>query len=213
MKPLKSLMVVGLAVGSIGTAFARADHPDIERLGKLVQSNSAGNARYYGRSAFVKTNKRSYVTQFAKRLARTPDEVPVYEDVLRQAIWKWETKDEVRNFTSDLAGALAFYTVTNLGIAQNENSKDYLIPNLVDQYKKCLASRQIARMSNSQKEDLYEYMVTESIYQEVLIASEPERRQPEILTMMQNLSASNVQDVFGVSPTVLSVTESGLTFQ
>lgn len=213
MKTLTTLIVAGLALGSVGNAYARADRPDIERLGKLIQSNSAGNARYFGDSSFVKTGKRSYITRFAKMLAKNTEDVPKYEVVLREAITNWEAKKEFTAYTSDLSGALALYTVTNLSIAQHEDAKDYLIPNLVDQYKKCLSSRTISRMSNERKEDLYDYMVTESIYQEVLIASQPDMKDPDILAEVRDMSTANVRDVFGVSPTVLSVTESGLTYQ
>ncbi|MEI7984893.1 MAG: DUF6683 family protein [Armatimonadota bacterium] len=214
MKHLNFLLATSFAIASVGTVYARAsDKPDIERLGRLVQSNSSGNARFYGDSAFVKTGKRSYITKFAKMLAKVPDDVAKYEVVLKMAIWQWENKTEVKAYTSDLAGAMAFYTVTNIGVAHNENSKDYLIPNLVDQYKKCLSTKMVAGMSNSRKEDLYDFMVTESMYMEVLIASEPEMRMPEVLDQVKSLSVMNCQDIFGVSSETLAVTESGLIFQ
>lgn len=214
LKHLKSLYITALAFTTVGLAQARAaDMPGLETLGRLIQTNTEGNSRYYGTTKFTPTGShRSYINKFARRLAKNPEDIRKYEDVLRMAIYAWEGKTEVQPYLNDLAGAMAFYTVTNVGVAHNENSKDYLIPNLVDQYRTRLASRTVARMSNEKKEDMYDYMITEAMYMEVLIASEPDMQDPSVLDQVKALSAENCQDLFGVRGEVLSVTESGLVF-
>lgn len=211
MKILSSVLVVGLSM--VGVANLSSEKHSLGLLGSLVKSNAQGDYRFNGASTFTRSGTRGYVGHFAKLLASDPTQISTYEDVMTQGIRVWEDENRPNGFTNDLAGSFAFFTYVNLALAKNQDYKDYLFPNLVSQYRKALASRQVGMMSNAKKQDMYDYMVAESVYLQALASMGRDKNIELAAKTVRDTSSYHVRETFGADPATLSITESGLQFQ
>lgn len=206
MRLLTSIIVMGVGLAGVANAA-----PNLSTVGGLVRTNAAGDYRYAGASAFLHSGTRGYVNEFAIKLANGGD-VAAYEDVMKQGILQWEDGMKEKGFSNDVASALAFFTAVNLSFAKKEEYKDFLIPNLVSQYRKALASKTVGTMANAKKQDYYDYMVAQSVYMQALASSGRDRDADEVMRILKKTSTGLLRETFGANPLGLSISESGLAF-
>ena len=219
MKPssLSSKFVLGvLALATIGTsvyAQGQSDKIDLSVLGNLVRNNAKGDYKYPGGFKFTRNGSRAYINHFARKLAKTDSEIPAYEDVIKQGIRIWEEQEGPMGYTNDLSGGLALYTMTNVALATNKPYEENYLGNMVAQFRKAFCSKQIASMSAAKKQDLYDYMVTESVYMQALASAGQERNQAETADLMSKIGTMQIRNTFNYDASKMEINESGVHFK
>lgn len=207
MKTFSTLVIVGLAISATGSVKVA---PKISVIGNLVRTNSHGDSRYANTSDFIHSGTHGYISDFARMLSgNSRDYGHYYRDVMVQGVTTWEDEVRPKGFANDLAGALAYFTVVNVGIAKGEGYKFHLLPNLVSQYRKALSAKVVGQMSDTKKQDLYDYLLAESVYIQTITASNPSMSAEET-TKWRNIAAANVENAFGVDASRLNISENGL---
>ena len=213
--PIK-LIASAIALATIasgGIAQGPSDRIELSMLGNLVRNNAKGDYKFPGAYSFKRSGSRAYINHFARKLSQNDDEIAQYEDVLQQGIRVWEEQSGPLGYTNDLAGGLAFYTVVNHGLAKNYAYKDGMLGNLVAQYRKAFCSKLIASMPVAKKQDMYDYMITESVFLQALASSGRERSQTEVAEMISKISNMQIQNTFGTDASNLEITENGIIFK
>lgn len=205
------IAMASMATG--GIAQGTSDRVELSLLGNLARNNAKGDYKFPGASSFKRSGSRAYINHFARKLAQNDGEIPLYEDVLQQGIRVWEEQSGPLGYTNDLAGGLAFYTVVNHGLAKNYAYKNGMLGNLVAQYRKAFCSKLIASMTVAKKQDMYDYMITESVFLQALASSGRERSQTEVAEMISKISNMQIQNTFGTDASNLEITENGLMFR
>ncbi|MBI1332938.1 MAG: hypothetical protein GC165_08660 [Armatimonadetes bacterium] len=215
MKLLSSIVISSLALAGIANAqqevpTAKQERNSLGVLGKLVRTNPEGNYKFDGATTFSHNGTRGYVTHFARLLSSKPGDVALYEDVMMQGIKSWEDLNRSKGFVGDIAGAFAHFTVINLGIAKHTDYKDYLEPNLVSQYRKSLASRELGTMSNAKKQSIYDYLLAESVYAQTLASIGRDMDAAKAAKLLGDATTGHLTATFGTNPSNLSISETGL---
>lgn len=211
MKLLNSVLVFGLAITSVANA-STSPH-SLGMLGKLIRTNAQGDYHFAGDTGFLHNGTRGYIDHFVSLLATNPADRSTYHDVMMQGINQWEDENKGKGFTNDIASSLAFFTVTNIALAKNRDYKDSLFPNLVSQYRKSLSASSVAALSNAKKQDIYDYLLAESVYLRALASAGRDKDADITAKTITNTSIYHIRETFGVDPSALSITESGLDFK
>ncbi len=207
MKLLNTIVVGSLALASVANAQEKLN---LGLLGNLVKNNAEGDYKFPGVSAFLHNGTRAHVNHFAKMLGSNPSDVEQYEQVMMQGITSWEDEMNEKGFKNDVASALAYFTVVNVSLYKHNDYKDYLLPNLVSQYRKALASKDLGTMSNAKKQDYYDYLVAETVYVQTLASIGRDMDEGVAEKMIRSTVTMNLKQTFGVDPARLSISESGL---
>jgi len=205
-------MVLGaLGAGSFGQS--SGDKVDLSLLGNLVKNNAKGDYKYPGGFSFKRGGSRAYINFFARKLAKNEGEIPTYEDVIMQGIRVWEEQEGPKGYTNDLAGGLAFYTMVNVGLATNRPYEDKYLGNMVAQFRKSFCSKLVSSMTIAKKQDMYDYMITESVYMQALASAGQERNQTDVADEISKIAGKEVKSNFGVDASTMDITVSGVAFK
>ena len=68
-------------------------------------------------------------------------------------------------------------------------------------------------MTVAKKQDMYDYMITESVFLQALASSGRERSQTEVAEMISKISNMQIQNTFGTDASNLEITENGIIFK
>ena len=221
MKPLSLIIPATLFLGAIATSsFGMGAHTqvdtekfDLSVLGSLVRNNPKGDYRYPGGSKFARSGSRAYINHFARKLAQADSEIPAYEDVINQGIRVWEEQQGPNGYTNDLAGGLAFYTMVNVGLATNKPYEDNFLGNMVAQFRKAFCAKQIAGMSSAKKQNMYDYMITESVYMQALASAGQERSKSDTAGQLERIGSMQIRNTFGYDASKMSISVDGVSFR
>ena len=211
---MRSLSII-IAAAIVMTSLAGQDQApkvDLSVLGNLVRNNAKGDYKYPGTSGFKRSNSHYFVNHFAKKLAKNDGEVAQYEDVLNQGIRVWEEQEGPKGYTNDLAGGLAFYTMVNVGLGTNKPYEENYLGNMVAQFRKAFCSKTIATMPAAKKQDLYDYMIAESVYMQALASAGQERNASETAEFLQKMGMTQVRTTYGYDASKMSIDQAGVHF-
>ena len=211
MKLHNSVLALGLALTSIANA-STTSHT-LGMLGNLIRTNAEGDYHYTGDTNFAHNGSRAYVDHFVNLLATNSTDRASYHDVMMQGINSWEDENKSKGFTSDIAGSLAFFTVTNMALAKNRDFKDNLFPNLVSQFRKALAASSVASLSTAKKQDIYDYTLAESVYVRILASAGRDQNAINAAKTITDTTTYHIKETFGADPSLLTITETGLRFK
>ncbi len=220
MKSLKflipsTLILSAMAMSSLGVGAPPQDSTpkvDLSVLGSLVRNNAKGDWKYPGGSKFTRNGSRAYINHFARKLAANDGEVAMYEDVINQGIRVFEEQEGPMGYTNDLAGGLAFYTMANVALATNKPYEDKYFGNMVAQFRKAFCAKAVANMSPSKKQNLYDYMITESVYMQALASAGRDRNQTETADFLTKMGTMQIQTTFAYDASRMRIDESGVHF-
>ena len=221
MKPLSLIIPSTLFLGAIATASlgmrahaqGDASKVDLSVLGSLVRNNPKGDYKYPGGSKFTRSGSRAYVNHFARKLAQVDSEIPAYEDVINQGIRVWEEQEGRNGYTNDLAGGLAFYTMVNVGLGSNKPYEENYLGNMVAQFRKAFCAKQIAGMSAAKKQNMYDYMITESVYMQALASAGQERAKSDPAGQLEKMGSMQIRNTFGYDASKMSIGVEGVSFR
>ncbi len=189
-----------------------ADKMDLSVLGNLAKNNAKGDWKYPGGSKFTRSGSRTYINHFARKLAQNDSEIATYEDVINQGIRVFEEQEGPKGYTNDLAGGLAYYTMVNVGLATNKPYEDNFFGNMVAQFRKAFSSKIISTMTAAKKQDLYDYMITESVYMQALASAGQERSKSDTADFLIKMGNTQIQNTFHYDPSKMSIDASGVHF-
>jgi hypothetical protein len=210
---LISGLILGIAIATSSFAQNSADKVDLSLIGNLVKNNAKGDYKFPGGFGFKRSGSRAYINYFAKKMASNDSEVKDYEDVLMQGIRVWEEQYGPKGYTNDLAGGLAFYTMVNAGLATNKPYEDNFLGNMVAQFRKAFCSKMITSMTAAKKQDMYDYMITESVYMQSLAAAGNERSQSNAAEEVSKFAGTQIKATFGVDASTMSFSATGVSFK
>jgi hypothetical protein len=205
-----------IATASIGaSAFAQSsvDKVDLSLLGNLVRNNAKGDYKYPGVYKFTRSGSRAYINHFARKLAKNDSEIPQYEDVLKQGVRVWEEEQGPLGYTNDLSGGLAFYTMVNSALGSNQPYQENYLGNMVAQFRKAFSSKSIAVLSSAKKQDMYDYMITESVYMQALASAGQERNLSDTADLLMKMGSMQIRTTYKCDASKIEITESGVTFK
>ena len=211
----KLIVCVG-ALSSIGaSAFARGsiDTYDLATLGNLAKNHTQGDYRYSNASRLKAGARSTYINQFARKMAMNDSEIPVYEDVLTRLVAVWNMEQEEKGFNKDLASGFATYTMVNVALANNKPYELNYYDNMVAQYRKAFSSRAVAHMSEAKKEDMLDYMVTESCFMQAMASAGRDRDFAQNESLLASIGNTQVQNTFAYQPSRVVIAEVGVTFE
>ncbi len=220
MKPLSislSSIVIFGAITSSSLGFGShtqgsSDKVELSVLGSLVRNNARGDYKYPGVFKFTRIGSRSYVNHFARKMAKNDGEIATYEDVINQGIRVWEEQEGPKGYTNDLAGGLAFYTMTNVALGTNKPYEDMYLGNMVAQFRKAFCAKAVATMSAAKKQNLYDYMIAESVYMQALASAGQERNQADSAEFLTKMGMTQVRNTFNFDASQMTINESGVHF-
>lgn len=207
-----SMIVVG-AIGSGSFAQSSGDKVDLSLLGNLVKNNAKGDYKYPGGFSFKRGGSRAYINHFARKLAKSDSEIASYEDVIMQGIRVWEEQLGPKGYTNDLAGGLAFYTMVNVGLATNKPYEDNYLGNMVAQFRKAFCSKSISSMTAAKKQNLYDYMITESVTMQALASAAEEKREENAAEELAKFANDEIKATFGVDASSIEIAVNGISFK
>lgn len=203
-------MVAATSIGQAGQA--QTDKVELSVLGSLVRNNAKGDYKYPGGFKFTRSGSRSFINHFARKLAKNDGEIAMYEDVISQGIRVWEEQDGPKGYTNDLAGGLAFYTMTNVALGTNKPYDDMFLGNMVAQFRKAFCSKTIATMTSAKKQNLYDYMIAESVYMQALASAGQERNQADTQEFLTKMGTLQIRNTFDFDASQMTINESGVHF-
>ncbi len=186
---------------------------DLSLLGNLTKNHASGDNKYSGASHFNSNGNHAYINTFARKMAHNDSEIPVYEDVLTRLVAVWEDEQKVRGFDNDLAPAFAYFTMVNEALATNQPYGLNFFDNMVAQNRKAFSSSKIAKMTNSKKQDMYEYMVTQSAYMQAMASAGRERDFSQNESLLASIGSSQIQNTFDYQPSRIVIADIGVSFQ
>ena len=204
-----------IATASIGaSAFAQStvDKVDLSLLGSLVRNNAKGDYKYPDGYKFTRSGSRAYINHFARKMAKNDGEIAQYEDVLKQGIRVWEEQEGPLGYTNDLSGGLAFYTMVNTALGTNQPYQENYLGNMVAQFRKAFCSKSIATMSAAKKQDLYDYLITESVYMQALASAGQERNQSDTADLLMKMGSMQIRTTFNYDAGKMKIDEAGVHF-
>jgi hypothetical protein len=189
-----------------------AEKMDLSILGNLIKNNEKGDWKYPGGYKFTRSGSRAYINHFARKLAQNDSEIATYEDVISQGIRVFEEQEGPKGYTNDLAGGMAFYTMVNVGLATNKPYEDNFFGNMVAQFRKAFSSKIVSSMSAAKKQDMYDYMITESVYMQALASAGQERSKSDTAEFLIKMGNMQIQNTFHYDASKMTIDASGVHF-
>jgi hypothetical protein len=215
--PDLSKFVVSAVATTMVAGSAMAGHSidtyDLSTLGSLAKNHSQGDARYDGASHLNNQAGSTYINQFARKMAMSDSEVPIYEDVLTRLVAVWNMEQDQKGFNKDLASGFATYTMVNVALANNKPYELNFFDNMVAQYRKAFSSKAVSRWSEAKKEDMLDYMVTESCFMQAMASAGRERDFAHNESLLTSLGITQVQNTFDYQPSKVVIAEVGVIFE
>ena len=214
--PNSKFVVCAIALSSIGAmAFARGsiDTYDLSTLGNLEKNHAQGDAKYNGASHLNAQAGSTYINQFARKMAMNDSEIPMYEDVLTRLVAVWNMEQEEKGYGKDLASGFATYTMVNVALANNKPYDLNFYDNMVAQNRKAFSARSVAHMSEAKKEDMLDYMVTQSCYMQAMASAGRERDFAQNESLLASIGNTQIQNTFDYQASRMVIADIGVTFE
>ena len=93
-----------------------------------------------------------------------------------------------------------------MNLAKGADYKDYLLPNLVAQNRKAFMSGYVASLPNAKKQEMYDYMIAESVYLRAVASTGHDTATEQ---MLKSAASKQVQASFGLDASSINFNETG----
>ena len=221
MKPLSNLTNSKFVVSAIAAvshasgAFAKGSDSsvDLSLFGKITKNYPQGDCKYPNASHFSSNGSHNFIYQFARKMAQSDSDIPVYEDVLTRLVAVWEMEQQDKSYDHDLAPAFAYYTMVNVALAKNQPYELNFYDNMVAQNRKPFCSLKVVRMSNATKLKMYDYMITESAYMQAMASAGRERDFNQNESLLASIGNSQIENTYSYSPSKMVIADIGVSFE
>lgn len=216
MRPLHTLCLLLFLSGILFTPRNAGAQPAstapaaLSGIAKRLASGKipAGSTAASEGTRFTPSGKRIYVAKMVDTLTEDEDQKKALTDLFEKALITFDTAIKKAGMANDMAPALALYIQTLWSVQSGKEVPDAGSDKLIVQMRGLLNSPEIAGLSNSDKQSLYEYCVCMSTM--TLTLYQAAEGKEEQLNSVRTFARSALKTLLGVEADKVAISTKGL---
>lgn len=169
---------------------------------------NSGATAASGATRFTPSGKRIYVAKMVDSLAENAEQKKALTDLFENALTTFDAEVKKVGMANDMVPALAFYIQTLWTVQSGKTVSEENGDRLISQLRGALSYPEIAGMSDSEKQSLYEYGVCMSTL--TLTLHQAAEGKPDQMRTLRSFARESLSKIVGVDADRISIGAKGL---